>query len=67
MCGGVVRRSSGGLTGERSPAGPGTVRRAEGARCTEAAWGASCGRTGWSAGHFLVQGHCMSVDENTSY
>ena len=47
----------------RSPVGPGRVRRAVGARCTGAAWGEEGGRAGWSAGHFLVQGHCMSVDK----
>lgn len=59
----MALRSSGGLTGGRSPVGLGRVRRAGGARCTAAASGAACGRAGWSAGHFLVQGHCMSVDE----
>lgn len=47
----------------RSLAGPGRVRRAGGAHCTEAASGAAGGRAGWSAGHFLVRGHCKSVDE----
>lgn len=47
----------------RSLEGPGRVRKAGGARCTGAASGAVGGRTGWSAGHFLVQGHCMSGDE----
>lgn len=59
----MARHSSGGPTGGRSPAGPGRVRRAGAARCTGAASGAASGRAGWSAGHFLVQGHCMSVDE----
>lgn len=59
----MARRSSGGLRGGRSLEDPGRVRRAEGAHCTGAASGAAGGRAGWSAGHFLVQGHCMSVKE----
>ena len=39
------------------------MRRAGGAHCTGAASGAACGRAGCSAGHFLVQGHCKSVEE----
>lgn len=59
----MVQRNSGGLTGGRSLVGPGRVRKAGGAHCIGAASGAVGGRAGWSAGHFLVQHHCMSVNE----
>lgn len=41
----------------------GRARRAGGAHCTGAALGAAGGRADLSAGHFLVQCHCKSVDD----
>lgn len=58
----MARRSSGAPKVGRSPVGPGRVKKVEGVRCTGTVWGAAGGRAGWSAGHFLVQGHCMSVE-----